>query len=411
MNNLIWLEDMENGTKDGLIKEALTKQIDKIYPSREALEAVLKSAKKLTIYWGVDPTAPDMHLGHSTNFFVLRRFQKLGHKVVILMGDYTAQIGDPTGKDKKRKVLTEREVKENLKTYQSQVLKILDPKKTIFKFNSEWWNKMSAKELLALDDLFTQQQMVERDMFQRRIKEDKPVSIKEFQYPLLQGYDSVALKTDIELGATDQLFNMLVGRTLVKTFLKKEKFIITTPLLINPESGDKLMSKSEGNYVSLNDSPSQMYGKTMALPDGVILQGFRFCTDINDEVIGKIKKRLATGENPRNLKAELAFEIVKIYHGEKSAKGAEEEFNKVFRKHELPGKMPVAILKKGSYDAIDLLLKLNLVKSKSEARRLVNENAVKINSGIVKDSKIKINAASGLVVQIGKKRFVKIGIK
>jgi len=207
------------------------------------------------------------------------------------------------------------------------------------------------------------------------------------------------------------LFNMLVGRTLVKTFLKKEKFIITTPLLINPESGDKLMSKSEGNYVSLNDSPSQMYGKTMALPDGVILQGFRFCTDINDEVIGKIKKRLATGENPRNLKAELAFEIVKIYHGEKSAKGAEEEFNKVFRKHELPGKMPVAILKKGSYDAIDLLLKLNLVKSKSEARRLVNENAVKINGGIVKDSKIKINVASGFVVQIGKKRFVKIEIK
>ena len=402
---------MENKIKDDLIKEALTRQIDKIYPSREALETVLKSAKKLTIYWGVDPTAPDMHLGHSTNFFVLRRFQKLGHKVVILMGDYTAQIGDPTGKDKKRKVLTEKEVKENLKTYQSQVLKILDPKKTIFKFNSEWWNKMSAKELLALDDLFTQQQMVERDMFQKRIKEDKPISIKEFQYPLLQGYDSVALKTDIELGATDQLFNMLVGRALVKTFLKKEKFVITTPLLINPESGDKLMSKSEGNYVSLNDSPSQMYGKTMALPDGVILQCFEFCTDINNDTIKNIEKRLVIGENPRDLKAELAFEIVKIYHGNGKAKEAAMEFERIFTKKELPDKITTISLSRGLYDIVDLLSKSTLVKSKSEARRLVEERAVKIDGAAVEDLQTKIEVVSGLVIQVGKRRFVRIKAK
>lgn len=402
---------MENKIKGDLIKEALTRHIDKIYPSREALEAVLKSAKKLTIYWGVDPTAPDMHLGHSTNFFVLRRFQKLGHKVVILMGDYTAQIGDPTGKDKKRKVLTEKEVKENLKTYQSQVLKILNPKKTIFKFNSEWWNKMSAKELLALDDLFTQQQMVERDMFQKRIKEDKPISIKEFQYPLLQGYDSVALKTDIELGATDQLFNMLVGRALVKTFLKKEKFVITTPLLINPESGDKLMSKSEGNYVSLNDSPSQMYGKTMALPDGVILQCFEFCTDINNDAIKNIEKRLAIGENPRDLKAELAFEIVKIYHGNGKAKEAAMEFERIFTKKELPDKITTISLSRGLYDIVDLLSKSTLVKSKSEARRLVEEHAVKIDGAAVEDLQTKIEVVSGLVIQVGKRRFVRIKAK
>ena len=402
---------MENKIKDDLIKEALTRQIDKIYPSREALETVLKSAKKLAIYWGVDPTAPDMHLGHSTNFFVLRRFQKLGHKVVILMGDYTAQIGDPTGKDKKRKVLTEKEVKENLKTYQSQVLKILDPKKTIFKFNSEWWNKMSAKELLALDDLFTQQQMVERDMFQKRIKEDKPISIKEFQYPLLQGYDSVALKTDIELGATDQLFNMLVGRALVKTFLKKEKFVITTPLLINPESGDKLMSKSEGNYVSLNDSPSQMYGKTMALPDGVILQCFEFCTDINNDTIKNIEKRLVIGENPRDLKAELAFEIVKIYHGNGKAKEAAMEFERIFTKKELPDKITTISLSMGLYDIVDLLSKSTLVKSKSEARRLVEERAVKIDGAAVEDLQTKIEVVSGLVIQVGKRRFVRIKAK
>ncbi len=398
-------------TNEQKIKETLSKHIDSVYPSKEALENVLKSGKKLTIYWGVDPTAPDMHLGHSTNLFVLRRFQNLGHRIVVLLGDYTAQIGDPSGKDKKRRVLSEQEVKENLKTYKNQVLKILNSKKTIFKFNSEWWKKMSAKQLMELDDFFTHQQMIERDMFQQRIKKNKPISLKEFQYPILQGYDSVALKTDIELGATDQLFNMLIGRELVKIFLKKEKFIITTSLLIDPKTGNKLMSKSEGKYVSLNDLPNQMYGRIMALSDGVILECFKFCTDLDDKKIKNIEARLNSRENPKKLKTELAFEIVKIYHGEKSAKEAEEEFNKVFRKHELPEKIPVAILKKRSYDAIDLLLKLNLVKSKSEARRLVNENAVKINSEAIKDLKIKINITSGLVVQIGKKRFVKIEIK
>lgn len=393
------------------IKEALNKHIDSIYPSKEALENVLKSGKKLTIYWGIDPTASDIHLGHSTNLFVLRRFQNLGHKVIILIGDYTAQIGDPSGKDKLRKVLTKEEIKRNYQTYKQQILKILDSKKTTFRFNSEWWNKMSAKKLLEIDRLFTHQQVIERDMFQKRIEKKLPISMMEFQYPLLQGYDSVALNTDIELGATDQLFNMLVGRYLVKTLLKKEKFVIITPLLVNPETGKKLMSKSEGNYISIQDNPNQMYGKMMALPDAIILTCFKLCTDLGEDRIKNIESRLGRRENPKNLKTELAFEIVKIYHGEKNAKEAGEEFNKVFRKHELPEKMPVATLKRGSYNAIDLLLKLNLVKSKSEARRLVNENAIKINGEIIKDPKIKINVASGLVAQIGKKRFVKIKIK
>lgn len=393
------------------IKEVLIKQIDKIYPNREALEATLKSGGKITIYWGVDPTASDIHLGHSTNLFVLRRFQNLGHKVIILIGDYTAQIGDPSGKDKSRKVLTEKEAKRNYQTYKQQILKILDSKKTTFRFNSEWWNKMSAKKLLELDRLFTHQQVIERDMFQKRIEKKFPISIMELQYPILQGYDSVALNTDIELGATDQLFNMLAGRYLVKTLLKKEKFVITTPLLVNPETGKKLMSKSEGNFISIQDNPDQMYGKTMALPDAIILTCFKLCTDLGEDRIKNIESRLRRRENPKNLKTELAFEIVRIYHGEKSARKAEEEFDKVFRKHELPGKMPVAILKKGSYDVIDLLLKLNLVKSKSEARRLINENAVKINGEIAKDSKTKVNITSELVVQVGKRRFVKIKIK
>lgn len=392
------------------IKEALTKQIDKIYPSKEALEAVLRSGKKLAIYWGIDPTSPDVHLGHSTNLFVLRRFQNLGHIIIILIGDYTAQIGDPTGKDKKRKVLTEKEVKENFKTYKNQVVKILDAKKTAFRFNGEWWNKMSAKELLALDDLITHQQIIERDMFQYRIKEDKPISMKELQYPLLQGYDSVVLKADVELGATDQLFNMLIGRDLVKTFLKKEKFVITTPLLINLEDNKKLMSKSEGNYISLRDNYEQMYGKTMALPDGVILTCFKLCTDIDENRVRSIESRLKSGENPRNLKAELAFKIVKIYHGEKKAREAKEEFENTFQKHELPKNIPLTAVKNGQYNIVDLLVELKMAQSKSQARRLIVEGAVKVDGEVLKNLKTDVNIATGMIVRVGKKHFRKIKV-
>ena len=401
---------MKEKLKERQVREALTKHIEKIYPSKEALERILRSGKKLTIYWGADPTSPDIHLGHSTNFFVLRRFQNLGHKIVVLIGDYTAQIGDPSGQDKSRRMLTEKEVKRNYKTYKQQILKILDSKKTIFRFNSDWWNKMSAKKLLALDNLFTQQQMIERDMFQRRIKENKPISIKEFQYPLLQGYDSVALKTDIELGATDQLFNMLVGRELVKIFLKKEKFVVTTPLLINPETGRKLMSKSEGNCVSLQDNSKQMYGKIMALSDEVIVKCFKLCTDLPEEKIKKIELRLKSCENPRDLKSELAYEIVKMYHGEKKAKEAEGEFNRVFQKHELPGKISEVILKAGAYNIINLLVLTKMAASKSEARRLVLGKAVKINGQKINDFKLKVEISPESVIQVGKRHFMKIKI-
>lgn len=390
------------------IKEALTKHIEKIYPSREVVESILKSGKKLTIYWGIDPTSPDVHLGHSTNLFVLRRLQNLGHKIIVLIGNFTAQIGDPTGKDKKRKVLTESEIKENFKTYKNQVLKILDAKKTTFRFNGEWWNKMSAKELLSLDDLVTHQQIIERDMFERRIKEEKPISMKELQYPLLQGYDSVVLKADVELGATDQLFNMLIGRDLVKTFLKKEKFIITTPLLINPENDKKLMSKSEGNYISLRDNSKQIYGKTMALPDGVILTCFKLCTDIDDGRLREVESRLKSGENPRNIKSELALEIVKLYHGEKRAKEAAKEFERVFKGHELPENIEEASLTIKSRKLVELLVHVGLASSGSEARRQVLENAVKVDGKIKKDPEEIINVREGMIVQYGKRNFRKI---
>lgn len=399
---------IKKNSQEQKIKEALTKHIDVIYPSREALEAVLKSGEKLTIYWGTDPTGPDIHLGHSTNFFVLRRFQNLGHKIVILIGDYTAQIGDPSGIDTSRKVLTEKEVKRNYKTYKQQILKILDPKKTVFRLNSEWWNKMSAKKLLKLDGLFTHQQIIERDMFERRIEKKLPISFIELQYPILQGYDSVALDTDIELGATDQLFNMLTGRYLVKTLLHKEKFVITTPLLINPKTGKKLMSKSEGNYVSLNDSYSDMYGKIMALPDGVTLTCFILCTDLTDTEIEVFKEKLKKGENPRNVKADLAYEIVKMYHGDKKAKQAAEEFERVFRKHELPESIEEVSISIKPRDIVRLLFRVGLASSRSDARRKVLENAVKVSNKIIRDPLTIINVFEGMIIQYGKRNFRKI---
>lgn len=399
---------METKSRENLIQETLTKQIDKIYPSREALEKVLKSGKKLTIYWGIDPTSPDIHLGHSTNLFVLRRFQNLGHKIVGLTGDFTARIGDPSGKTIGRVPLTQIQIAENFKNYRSQILKVLDPKKTVFKFNSEWWNKMKAADLLMLDRLVTHQQIIERDMFQKRIADGNPISEMEIQYPLLQGYDSVALKADVEIGGTDQLFNMLMGRELEKTLLKKEKFVITTPLLENPKTGKKLMSKSEGNYISIQDDSSQMYGKTMALPDEVIVEIFKFCTDLSDNRVKDVEARLKNKENPKNLKSELAYEIVKIYHGEKKAKEARKEFERVFGKHELPEKITEVAIKKGKQDIVELLVAAKLAPSKSQARRLISENAVKIDGKVVHDPAKKIKIKSGMVIQVGKKRFVKI---
>ena len=405
---------MENGTRDSLIKGAVTKQIDKIYPSREALETVLKSVKKLTIYWGVDPTAPNLHIAHGANLFILKRFQKLGHKIVVLFGDFTAQIGDPTGKTKKRLPLTQKQVMNNLKNYKNQVLKILNPKETQFRLNGEWWRKISAKEFFDIADLITHQQLIEREMFQNRIADGNPISIKELLYPILQGYDSVALKTDAELGGTDQLFNMMVGRDLVKVILKKEKFVITKPILTNPKTGQMLMSKTTGGAIFVNESPDQIFGKIMALPDEVILECFKFCTDVDEGAIKDVDKRLAVGENPRNLKAELAFEIVKIYHGEKAAQKAEDEFNKVFREHKLPKNIPKCpnYPLKGIWNIIDLIVYVftDLVFSKTQARRLVFGRAVKINDKIVDNQfeTIDIDSKSGLIIQVGPINFKKV---
>jgi tyrosyl-tRNA synthetase len=402
------------------IKEILTRWVDKIYPSKEAFLKALKS-KKMVIYHGIDPTASHLHLGHSTNFFLLREFQKLGHKIIILIGDFTAQIGDPTGKDVARKPLSKEEVKKNCKTYKKQIAKILDFKSkenpVKIKFNSQWLNKLKMEELIKLAAKFTQAFMIKRSMFQKRLKEKKEIYLHEFLYPLFQGYDSLALNVDGEVGGTDQTFNMLVGRDLMKIYKKKEKFVITTPLLINPKTGKKLMSKSEGNFIALDDPPNQMYGKIMALSDQVIISCFKLCTKVPLVEIKKMEKNLKLKKvNPRDLKTKLAKEIVAIYYGEKSAQKAKKEFERIFREKKLPSKIPSFKFQAPSFKLLDLLVKTKLASSKSEAKRLILQGGVKIiqktekeqKTEILKDWQKEIKIKPETIIQVGKRKFAKI---
>jgi len=389
------------------IKEILfSRYIEKVYPSKEKLKNLLKSGKRLAIYIGIDPTAPHLHLGHSTNFLLLKKFQELGHKVILLIGDFTARIGDPTGKLSARKPLSEQEILRNCRGYKTQTGKILDfvskENPAELKFNSQWLSQLRLDEIIKLMAETTVGQILKREMFQRRIKEEKEIYLNEFLYPLLQGYDSVAMRIDIEMGGNDQTFNMMVGRDLVKDYLDKEKIVISTKLLINPKTQRKLMSKSEGNFIALDDSPDQMYGKIMALPDEVVLPIFNLCTEIEDEKIKEIMKL-----NPREAKTKLAKEIVSIYYGRGKAERAEREFNRVFREKKLPTIIPQVQIKEKSLNILELLVKIKLISSKSEAKRLILQKAVKINGVLKENWQEIIEIKKGIVIQVGKRRFVK----
>jgi len=391
--------------KDKKIEEALNRWTDKIYPSKEKFLEALKT-KKLVIYHGVDPTASDLHLGHSTNYLLLRKLQGLGHKIILLIGDFTAQIGDPTGKLSARKALTKKQVLKNCKTYQTQLGKILDFKSkknpAQIKFNSKWLEKLNLEDIIKLTANFTHGKIIKRNIFQERLKKGQEIYLHEFLYPLLQGYDSVVLDVDAEVGGTDQTFNMLVGRKLLRSFKKREKFVITTPLLENPKTGKKLMSKSEGNYIALNDLPGEMYGKVMALPDEVLIPCFKLCTEVPLPEIKKIN-------NPRDLKARLAREIVSIYHSKKAAQGAEKEFEKIFREKKLPTKIPWIKIREKKLAILDLLVKTKLASSKSEAKRLILQKGVKINGKVQRDWKKSIEIKKGMIIQVGKRKFIKLG--
>ncbi len=400
-------------TDEKEIGQILERSISAIYPNKEKLKELLKSGKRLRVYTGADATGPQLHLGHSTNFILIEKLRRLGHETIILFGDFTAKIGDPTDKSSARVKLTDAQVKENLKNWKKQVAKIVDlnnsknPTKIVF--NSKWLSKMSFTDVIELASNFTVSQMIERDMFSKRMQEGKPIYIHEFMYPLMQGYDSVHLGVDLEIGGNDQTFNMLAGRTLLSKMKNKEKFVISTTLLENPITGEKLMSKSKGNYVALNETPNDMFGKILALPDQIIIQLFKDTTFVTEEKIKEFETDLLNGRNPKEIKIILAKEIIKIYHSEKDADLAEQNFSKTFSDDEMPNDAVIKNIVAGTMLG-DFLVNEKIVKSKTEFRRLVNDGAIK---DMTLDQKIKdpnFTIANDIDLKVGKKNFLKIRI-
>lgn len=395
-------------TNSQKIEEILTRGVEEVIVKDELKEKLL-SGQKIKLYFGVDPTGSDLHLGHVVALWKLKDFQDLGHEVVLLIGDFTARIGDPSGKDTARKPLTEKEVKNNFKNYKRQASKILNFSKVKIKYNSQWLSKLNFENILKLASSFTVQQMIQREMFQRRLNNDMPISLQEFMYPLMQGYDSVALDVDLEIGGNDQMFNMLAGRTLQKIYNNKDKDVMTLKLLLGTDG--RKMSKTFGNFISIDDNPKDMFGKVMSIKDELMDQYFELATRLSENEIMEIKK----SGNPRNIKASLAKEIVKMYHGEKLAKEAQEEFDKVFKNKELPSDMQIFETGSKNYLIADLLCDTLLAPSKNEAKRLVEGNAVEVIVGDKKekvtDWKKEIALQNEMIIKVGSRKFVKIKIK
>ena len=380
----------------------------------EKLKKAQKENRQLIVKLGLDPTAPDIHLGHTVVLRKLKAFQDLGHKIVIIIGDYTGMIGDPTGKSETRKQLTRDEVLRNAETYKKQMFKILDPEKTEVKFNSEWLSEMTFRDVINLSAKYTVARMLEREDFKKRFTTGLPISIHEFFYPLMQGYDSVEIKADIELGGTDQKFNILMGRTLQKEYGNDGVQIGMLMPILEGTDGVKKMSKSLGNYIGINEEPKQMYGKTMSIPDELIIRYFELVTDVHPDEIEKMKQDMESNRiNPRDLKMKLAREIIKLYHDEESAIKAEEEFKAIFQKGALPDDIPEVVidaneLENGAIWLAKLLVLLKLSPSTSEARRSIGQGAVKVNEEKVTDVKLNIVLKDGDIVQVGKRKFAKI---
>lgn len=388
------------------IKNLLTRGVEEIHV-REHLESALKAGRKLRVKHGIDPTGANLHLGHAATLWKLREFQDLGHQVVIIIGDYTAQIGDPTDKLTKRPFLSEKQVAENMKSYQDQLGKILDAPHVEFRYNSEWYSKLSIRELDELAELFTVQQMVSRRNFQERWDQEQEISLRELHYPLYQGYDSVAVRSDIEVGGSDQLFNLLAGRKIQEAYHQMPQDAMTTQMLLGLD-GEK-MSKTFGNVVNITDTAQDMYGKLMALHDELIPDYFWLVGRVSSEKVQSVKQALKKGVNPRDLKMELARLVTAMYHGVEAAEAAEAYFVKTFQKKEIPPEMPTCTLDPKPYTLVDLLVATKIAPSKAEGRRLILQGGVKIDGVIKKDPDEVIKLSpSGLVLQKGKRVFVRV---
>lgn len=396
------------------VEQFLTRGVDTIYPSKKQLKELLMSGKRIKLYCGFDPSADALHIGNATMIEKLSQLQEFGHEVIFLIGDFTGMIGDPTDKMATRKKLTRKEALANAKNYKKQASSYLNfsgknPAKVMH--NSQWLDKLTFKDLIEITSNFTVQQMIQRDMFQRRIKEEKPIHFHEFLYPVAQGYDSVAMDVDLEIGGSDQMFNMMCGRHLQKTINNREKFVLTTKLL-EDDKGHK-MSKSEGNVVWLNDSAENMFGKVMSWPDGLIGIGFELCTKLSMEKVGEVYKLLKDPKNnPRDLKLELAFEITKIVHGETKAKNAQDDFVAKFQKKNANVVVAEPLRIKVRVNPVIVLTENNLSPSRGEAKRLIQQGGLKIDDQPIKDINYQFKKEDdGKILKVGKKTFRKISIK
>ena len=401
---MFWNRENKIIRDEEAINSFLSRGVEAIFPSKDILKDKMLKGEALTFYYGIDPTGPNIHIGHLIPIRKLAELQKLGHKIIFLIGDFTAKIGDP---DKKsvRKPLSTKEILDNLKNYKKQVSRFIDFKgrnKALFKFNSSWLSKMTFEEVLFLSSKVTVDQMLKRDMFKKRIEEEKPIYLHEFMYPLMQGYDSVAMDVDGEMGGNDQTFNMLVGRDLLKIYKNKEKFVIATKLLTD-SLGNK-MGKSEGNMIDLGQKPEDMFGRIMSWPDSMIVDSFNILTDLPLDKIESIKNDILSLKNPRDFKILLAKEVVSMCFGERDAQKALESFEKVFTKKEMPE--DILEIKASGRNLQNILVHEGLVSSNTEYRRLINEGAivfVKTGEKIKKDFALKEGE-----YKIGKKRFVRI---
>ena len=390
--------------------EIIKQGVDEIIGENDLIEK-LKQGKKLTVKVGFDPTAPDLHLGHTVILRKMRQFQDLGHKVIFLIGDFTGKIGDPSGKNKTRPPLTDKEIKENANTYAEQVFNVLDKDKTVVDFNSRWGDQMTAADMIKLSAQSTVARMIERDDFSKRYKNNQPISIHEFLYPLMQGQDSVELEADVELGGTDQKFNLLVGRDLQKNQGMSPQTIITLPLLEGLD-GIKKMSKSENNYIGITEDADQIFGKTMSIPDEIMFKWFDLLSLQSTDEIEKIKKSVDEGGNPRDAKIILALELTKRFTSEKEAETAKENFFKKFAKNELPSDIEEKTVKhKGDYPLPNLLKDIDFASSTSEALRLITQGAVKVDQIKVDSKDFHIKPNTKKLIQVGKKKIIYITIQ
>ncbi|QGX39201.1 tyrosine--tRNA ligase [Permianibacter aggregans] len=377
----------------------------------QELKEQLKTGKRLRVKAGFDPTAPDLHLGHTVLLNKMRQFQQFGHEVIFLIGDFTGMIGDPTGKSVTRPPLTREDVAENAKTYQEQVFKILDPEKTTIMFNSTWMNQMSSVDMIKLAAQYTVARMLERDDFSKRYQSNQPIAMHELLYPLVQGYDSVAMKCDIELGGTDQKFNLLVGRELQKSYGQKPQMVMTMPLMEGLD-GVKKMSKSLGNYIGINEAPNDMFGKVMSVSDELMWRWFELISFRPLTEIAQLKREMQEGRNPRDIKFELAKEIIARFHSHQAAEQAQAEFVARFSQGALPEDLEElsVVANDGELPIANLLKEANLVASTSEALRMIRQGAVKIDGEKVEDDKLKIAIGTSAVFQVGKRRVAKVTV-